>query len=73
MAKNYTYNEKINKRFAIKGDLSADGKEIRYINSAKEEATISIDKCLSPFKGMLIELSIAMKTEEDLTKELEAK
>ena len=71
MAKNYTYNEKINKRFAIKGDLSTDGKEIYYTNSAKEETTISVDKCLSPFKGMTIELSIAMKTEEDLAKELE--
>ena len=73
MAKNYTYNEKVNKRFAIKGDLSTDGKEIYYTNSDKESATISIDKCLSPFKGMTIDLSIAMKTEEDLTKELEAK
>ena len=71
MAKNYSYNEKTNKRFAIKGELSADGKEIYYTNSEKEAATISVEKCFSVFKGMPIDLSIVTKAEEDLAEELE--
>lgn len=66
MAKNYVYNQKTNTRFAIKGDLSADGKTINYLNSDKDNATIALAKCFEPFKGQTIELSISVKENADL-------
>lgn len=69
--KNYVYGVKSNRRFAIKGTLSADGKTISYVNSDKEEAEIALDKCFSAFRGMPIEVSITTKTEQDLAKGFE--
>lgn len=66
MAKNYVYNQKTNTRFAIKGELTFDGKTIQYENSDKEEATIALSKCFEPFKGKFIELSISVKENENL-------
>lgn len=71
MAQNYKYNKSIVEKFAIKGELSEDGRIISYIDADKESKQISLDKCFSKFRGFPIELSIALKTEEDLSGEFE--
>lgn len=68
---NYKYNKTIIEKFTIKGELSDDGKMITYENGDKEEATISVQKCFEKFAGSPIALSIALKTDEDLSEEFE--
>ena len=69
--KNYKYEKNIVEKFSIKGDLSEDGNVITYIDGDKETKTISIEKCFSKFSGMPIELSVAVKSTEDLGDEFE--
>ena len=69
MSQNYKYNKVTMNRFAIKGELSNDGKTIAYINGDKEEKIISVNKCFSKFCGQPIELIITLKTEENLCDE----
>ena len=71
MAKNYVFNRVMNDRFNIKGELSADGTTVTYINSDKEEATIPVAKILEPFKGEAITLTISVKTDQDLSDVIE--
>ena len=71
MAQNYKYNKSIVEKFAIKGELSSDGKYITYIDADKDQRTITVDKCFSKFHGYPIELAIALKTEEDLSGDFE--
>jgi len=71
MAKNYKYNRIQNEKFNITGELSDDGKTITYINGDKDELTIDVAKCLSPFKGQSITLTIATKLDMDLSDEFE--
>ena len=71
MAQNYKYNKSIVEKFAIKGELSEDGKTITYIDADKETRTISVEKCFDKFRGFPIELAIALKTAEDLSDEFE--
>lgn len=71
MAQNYTYKKNTTEKFNIKGVLSDDHKTIVYIDSEKEERTITVDKCFSKFGGLPIELNIAVKTIEDLEDEFE--
>lgn len=71
MAQNYTYKKNIVEKFSIKGELSEDGKTISYINGDKEECEITVEKCFSKFAGQPIELSLALKTTQDLEDEFE--
>lgn len=71
MAQNYKYNKVTNEKFAIKGELSEDGKVITYINGDNEEAKITVDKCFAKFAGFPIDFSISLKTEIDLSDEFE--
>ena len=71
MAKNYKYNRVQNEKFNITGELSDDGKVITYINEDKDELTIDVAKCFSPFKGQAITLTIATKLDMDLSDEFE--
>lgn len=71
MAQNYKYNETKTKKFTIKGYLSGDGKNIDYVNADKEEKTIGVEKVFSKFGGQQIELTVAVKTDDDLTEEFE--
>lgn len=66
MAKNYSYTRSLTDKLAIKGELSEDGKTIKYIDENKEESIVSIDKCFEPFKSEFIELTIAVKMNQDL-------
>ena len=68
---NYKYNKVTTKKFSIKGELSTDGKTITYVNGDKEEATIAVATCFAKFAGQPIELSLALKTDEDLSDEFE--
>ncbi len=68
---NYKYNKVTTKKFSIKGELSNDGKIITYVNGDKEEMEIPVSKCFEKFAGQPIELSLALKTDEDLTDEFE--
>ena len=68
---NYKYNQITTTKFSIKGTLTNDGKGIKYINDDKDEKYITIDKCFSEFCGLPIELSISLKTEQDLSDEIE--
>ena len=71
MAQNYKYNVVTTTKFAIKGTLSDDCKVIKYVNSDEEDAVISVDSCFTKFAGKDINLSISLKTDEDLSKEFE--
>ena len=71
MAQNYKFNKTKTTKFTIKGDLSNDGKLIDYIDGDKAERTITIEKVFSKFCGQPIELSIAVKTDDDLTEKFE--
>ena len=71
MSQNYKYKRSTTNKFSIKGELSDDGKEISYVDGDKEEKVISVDKCFSKFRGMPIEFSITLKTDEDLSEEYE--
>lgn len=69
--KNYKYEKNTVKKFSIKGDLSDNGKVITYIDGDKETRTITVEKCFSKFGGLPIELSLAVKSVEDLEDEFE--
>lgn len=71
MAQNYKYNQVTTKKFAIKGQLSADGKTIFYVDGDKEEKKIEVGKCFEKFGGQMIEVTIANKEDEDLTGKFE--
>ena len=71
MAKNYTYKKNTVEKFNIKGDLSDDCKVINYIDGDKNEQTITVEKCFAKFAGMPIELTLALKTAQDLEDEFE--
>lgn len=68
---NYKYNKVTTEKFSIKGELSADGKMISYVNGDKEDAVISVEKCFEKFAGGPIELTLSLKTDEDLSEEFE--
>ena len=69
--KNYKYNKKNSTTFAIKGTLSDDCKVIDYVNSDKEDATISLGVILAKFAGQEISLSISTAVDEDLSEGFE--
>lgn len=71
MAQNYKFNKTKTTKFTIKGNLSSDGRLIDYVDGDKTERTITIEKVFSKFHGQPIELSIAVKTDDDLTGEFE--
>lgn len=71
MAQNYKYNKSVAEKFAIKGELSDDGRTINYVDAEKDMKTISVDKCFSAFKGQEIALTITTKFDEDLSDEFE--
>ena len=69
--RNPVYSRSLVDKFAIKGELSLDGKEITYIGNDNEQQTISVEKCLNPFRGEAIELQISVKMTQDLGAESE--
>lgn len=68
---NYKYNQITTTKFSIKGNLSDDGKYITYIDDNKEQRSITVEKCLSEFCGLPIEFNLSLKTEQDLSDEIE--
>ena len=68
MAKNMSYTRTTTDRFAVKGELSQDGKTIKYEDD-KKEATIAVEKLFKPFCGGPVEFVIATKLKEDLGEE----
>lgn len=71
MAQNYKYNKNTTEKFTIKGELSENGKVITYVNADKQECRINVDTCFAKFCGEPIELTIAVKIDEDLSDEFE--
>lgn len=71
MAQNYTYKKSTNEKFNIKGVLSEDCRTIVYIDGEKEEQEITVEKVFSKFGGMPIELTLAIKSTQDLEDEFE--
>lgn len=66
MAKNPNFVRNMVDKFSIKGHLSKDGKIITYINDDKEEAQITVEKCLGNFRDEEVEFVVAVKTSQDL-------
>lgn len=66
MAKNPSFTRSMTDKFVIKGKLSDDGATITYITDDKEEDEISVEKCFKNFHGENIELTIAVKMNQDL-------
>ena len=71
MAQNYKYGKSVVEKFTIKGDLDESGKIIKYIDSNKDEKTITVERCLEKFRGFPIEFTVSIKTESDLSDEIE--
>ena len=68
MAKNLTYKKTTTEKVSIKGTLSADAKNITFLED-KVERTVAIQDYLDKFAEMVVEFSIACKSEEDLIDE----
>lgn len=66
MAKNPNFTRSMVDKYNIKGHLSEDGKIITYINEDKEIVEMPITTCMSNFLNEDIELTIAVKTSQDL-------
>ena len=64
--KNYSYNRKVSDKLAVKGILSDDCTEIKYIDDDKVEQTVSIEECMSHFANQAITFTITLNTDEDL-------
>ncbi len=71
MAQNYKYHRTVNSKFNIKGEVSADGTTIVYIDGEGEEKMIPILDCFKPFRGEFLDLSLVTKEEQDLSEEFE--
>lgn len=68
---NYKYNKITTEKFNIKGELSDDCRTIKYIDGDKEEREITVEKCFEKFAGQPIDLTLTLKTDEDLSGEFE--
>lgn len=66
MAKNPNFTRNMVDKFSIRGHLDGDGETITYINDDKEELETTIAKCFKNFVNEDIELTIAVKTSQDL-------
>lgn len=66
MSKNPSFTRNMTDKFVIKGALSDDGTTITYINEDKEQMDISVARCFKNFCGENIELTIAVKMNQDL-------
>ena len=64
--KNYSYNRKVSDKLTVKGILSDDCAEIKYIDDDKVEQTVSVDACMSHFANQSITFTITLNTDEDL-------
>lgn len=69
--KNLNYKKSGTKKVTVKGILSIDGTFITYEDDDKNQQTIEVSKCLQLMAGEEIVLSIALKTDEDCSEELE--
>ena len=67
MAKNYTHNRQIVDKLNIKGVLSDDVKTITYINGDGDEVEVLVEKALEPFASSVVNFSVSVKTDEDLS------
>lgn len=66
MAKNPNFTRSMQDKFVIKGKLSGDGSIIKYIDDDKEEQEYNVADCFKNFLNENIELSIAVKINQDL-------
>lgn len=64
--KNYSYNRKISDKLTVKGVLSEDGTEIKYIDDDKEEQIVSVEECMLHFAGQNINFTMTLNKDEDL-------
>ena len=69
--KNLNYKKTGTRKITVKGILSTDGIFITYIDDDKEERTIEVSKCMQLMAGEEIVLSLALKSDEDCSDELE--
>jgi len=71
MAKNPNFTRSMVDKYSIKGHLSEDGTVITYVNDDKETVEIALEKCMSNFLNEDIELTIAVKMNQDLNGSVE--
>ena len=69
MASQLKKTRTITDKVSVKGTLSEDGVTITYLDENKEEQEISVTDCLEMFNGCLIDFTVSVKTEDDLTEE----
>ena len=66
-----TKTRTITDKVSVKGMLSEDGTTITYKDEDKVEQEITVADCLNIFKGKLIDFSVSVKSEDELTDEEE--
>lgn len=66
-----TKTRTITDKVSVKGMLSEDGTTITYKDEDKVEQEITVADCLNIFKGELIDFSVSVKSEDELTDEEE--
>ena len=71
MAKKMKYNQTTTKKFNIQGLLSLNGETITYLADDGTQVAFPLEKCFAPFLDQDITLSISLKTDEDLSSELD--
>lgn len=59
----------ITDKVSVKGMLSDDGTTITYNDENKIKQEITVEDCLSMFKGKLIDFSVCIKSENELVEE----
>lgn len=68
MANTYKYIKTISDSVRIKGEVSQDGKSIRYMKDDME-CVMDVQDIFDKFTGELVTLSITSKDEQDLSDE----
>lgn len=71
MASQLKKTRTITDKVSVKGTLSDDGTVITYTDENKSEQNITVAECLKVFAGKPIDFSISVKSEEDLSDEIE--
>ena len=66
MASQLNYKRTTTDKLSVKGVLSSDGSTITYMNEDKIEKNVKVSDLLSAFCDCPIDLSVSLKSEEDL-------
>ena len=69
--KNLSYKKVGTDKITVKGTLSTDGSTITYFDDDKNAQTIEVAKCMRLMAGNEITFTVALKSDEDCSKELE--